>query len=213
MSTCVQNCFALVLQNSSVLSVIPTKRHGEIYRESFLASAGLHVPASHFWVSQRRDHLPFIHVIVYWHAAFLHPTGSQGPVFKPGWLIKETACRKPTSKPGGELLWKIFRACWFVPVLQFASEMTGSGRFLFSSSDTNSYIFSRDDAGAITCAQQTSMSIESFWRSLGFFYSKKVVNLAHPFLEFVSGSQKITLSTSKGGYCASIQSIDTANTS
>lgn len=35
MSTCVQNCFALVLQNSSVLSVIPTKRHGEIYREKF----------------------------------------------------------------------------------------------------------------------------------------------------------------------------------
>lgn len=47
------------------------------------------------------------------------------------------------------------------------------------------------------------------WKFLekpGIFHCKKMANLEHPILEFVSGSQKITLSTSKEGICVSVVS-------
>lgn len=142
--------------------------------KSFLAGASLHVPASHFWVSQRRDHLPFIPVIVYWNPTFLHHTGSQGPMYKPGWLIEETACRKPHQQTRERATLKdiLGLAClslsYDLPVrwLDLPGFCSEALILIF-------YIFCRVDARAITCAQQTCMSIESFWRRLGFFTPRK----------------------------------------
>lgn len=170
-----RSTWALVLQNSSVLSVIPTKKNTERFTEKcFLAGASLHVPASHFWVSQRRDHLPFIHVRVYWNPTFLRPTGNQGPVFKPGWLIEETACRKPQQQTRERATVKdilgligLSLSC-YLPVMWV--DLPG---FCSAALILIFYVFSWADARAITCAQQTCLSIESFWRSLGFFIPRK----------------------------------------
>lgn len=55
----------------------PTKKR--LTEKCFLAGAGLLDPASHFWVSQRRDHSPFSHARVFWNPTIACPTGSQGP--------------------------------------------------------------------------------------------------------------------------------------
>lgn len=167
--------WALVLQNSSVLSIIPTKGWERFTEKCFLAGASLHVPDSHFSVSQRRDHLPFIHVRVYWNPTFLCPTGSQGPVFKPGWLIEETTLRKPQQQTKERatvrdiLGFSGLLLSWCLPVrwLDVPGSCSAALILIF-------YIFSRgNDARAVTCVQQTCMSIESFWRSLGFFIPRK----------------------------------------
>lgn len=128
-------------------------------------------------------------------------------MFKLGWLIEENTCRKlhqqtrerATVKGILGLACSSLSCCLPVRQLDLPGFCSASLILIF-------YIFSRAEARAIICAQQTCMSIESFWRSLGFFIARKMANLEHPILEFVSGSQKITLSTSKEGICVSVVS-------
>lgn len=122
-----------MLQNSSVLSVIPTKRHGEVYREMFPGWCKPACACFSFLSKSKEGSLAF-----YSYQSLLKsniPVGNQGPVFKPGWLIEETALRKNQQ-------WTRERAT-VKDILGFAGLSlscylpTGSARFLLSSSDTD----------------------------------------------------------------------------
>lgn len=129
------------------------------------------MPASHFWVSQKRDH-------AFYSCQSLLKSNIPASHREPGtsvqaWVADRGNCmqKTPAANQGEGYCERYFRACWFVPILLFASEITGSASsaaliLIF-------YIFSRADARAITCAQQTCISIESFWRSLGLFIPRK----------------------------------------
>lgn len=145
---------AFVLQNGSVLFLIPPKRHGEIYREMFLGWCRPACACFSF-LSQRRDHLPFTRARVCWNPTILRPTGSQGPSIQAWVAERKIHAEHPTSEPQRGLLWEeisglaaLLLSCnlpvrW-VDLLGFCSVAL---ILIFN-------IFSRADVRAITCAQQ-----------------------------------------------------------
>lgn len=95
-------------------------------------------------------------------------------MFKLGWLTEETTCRKlhqqtrerATVKGILGLAGSSLSCCLPVRQLDLPGFCSAALILIF-------YIFSRAEARTIICAQQTCMSIESFWGSLGFFLARK----------------------------------------
>lgn len=127
-----------MLQNSSVLSVIPTKRHGEIYREMFPGWCKPACACFSFLSKSKEGSLAF------YSCQSLLKSNIPESHREPGasvqiWVAERGNRMHKTSpaKQGEGYCERYFRVCWFVPVLLLTSGTTGSARFLLSSSDTN----------------------------------------------------------------------------
>jgi len=121
-------------------------------KKCFLAGAGLLVAASHFWLSQRRNHLPFTHARVYWNPTILHPTGSQRPSIQ-AWVAdrEKSTQNTPPVHQGKGYCGKRFQGS---PVYSCLSLCDLLG-FCSVALIVIFYVFSRAEVKAITCAQQT----------------------------------------------------------
>lgn len=154
------NTWAFVLQNSSVLLLIPPKRHREIYREMFLGWCGPACACFSFLSKSKERSLTCLLLMP--ESTGIQqscvPQGARGPVARPAWLIEEKPCGRPCWGPReGTTEGRGVRACpWAGSLL--SCYLVKSVALLGSCSVALTLpvcVFSRAEIRAITCAQQT----------------------------------------------------------